>query len=89
MLILLVSRSETIQITQKMLSQTRYIIRYTGCPMIWYIKLQIKVDLSTTEAKYIAFSLSPSLSQSTREVIPNILPMDKLKHLVDFYNPTP
>ena len=42
-----------------------------------------EVALSTTEAAYIA------LSQSMREVIPIIHLMDKLKPLIDFYNPTP
>lgn len=44
--------------------RTGYIMLYANCPVIWYSRLQIEIDLSTTESEYIA------LSQSLREVIP-------------------
>jgi hypothetical protein len=44
-------------------SQTGYIIRYAGCPLIWGSKWQTEIALSSSESEYIA------LSQSLREVI--------------------
>jgi hypothetical protein len=44
-------------------STTGYIIRYTGCPLVWGSKLQTEIALSSTESEYI------SLSQSLREVM--------------------
>ena len=45
-------------------SQTGYVILYSGCPLLWVLRLQTQIALSTMEAKYIA------LSQSIRDVIP-------------------
>jgi hypothetical protein len=39
-------------------SRSGWIIFYTGCPIIWASKLQSQVALSTTEAEYIALSMS-------------------------------
>jgi len=68
---------------ETVMSQTGYVIRYAGCPIVWCSKLQTEVALSTTEAEYIA------LFQSMREVIPINYLMDEMKPLIDFYNPTP
>ena len=46
------------------MSRAGYIIRYAGCPIVWCSKLQTEIDLSTSEAEYIA------LSQALRTVIP-------------------
>jgi hypothetical protein len=45
-------------------SRNGWIIFYAECPIIWASKLQSQVALSTTEAKYIA------LSMSLRDVLP-------------------
>jgi hypothetical protein len=37
---------------------------YAGCPLVWVLKLQTEVALSTMEAEYIA------LSQAMRDLIP-------------------
>jgi hypothetical protein len=39
-------------------SQTRYVISYAGCPIIWASKLQTEVVLSTTESEYVGLSES-------------------------------
>jgi hypothetical protein len=38
------------------LSRTGFIIKYTGCPLVWGSKMQTLIALSTTEAEYIALS---------------------------------
>jgi hypothetical protein len=45
-------------------SHSGWVIFYAGCPIIWASKLQIQTALSTTEAEYIAMSMS------FRDVIP-------------------
>ena len=35
-------------------SQTGYVIMYCGYPLVWVLKLQTEIALSTNEAKYIA-----------------------------------
>jgi len=39
------------------LSQTRYVLVYCGCPISWTSKLQTEIALSTTEAEYQALSM--------------------------------
>ena len=46
------------------LSRTGFVIRYSGCPVIWSSKLQTEIALSTAEAGYIA------MSQALREALP-------------------
>jgi hypothetical protein len=46
------------------MSRTRFVILYSGCPVYWGSKLQTEIALSTTEAEYTA------LSTSARELIP-------------------
>ena len=41
-----------------------YVITYTGCPVLWWNKLQTEIILSTPEFEYIA------LIQAMRKVIP-------------------
>ena len=57
-------------------SQTGYVIKFTGCPVLWASKLQSQCALSTTEVEYI------SLSQVLRHTIPcsSQLRMPKLQH---------
>ena len=45
-------------------SRSGWIIFFSGCPIIWASKLQSQVAMSTTEAEYIA------LSMSLRDVLP-------------------
>ncbi|KAL7530988.1 hypothetical protein ACHAWF_008366 [Thalassiosira exigua] len=45
-------------------SRAGWIVFYAGCPIIWASRLETQVALSTTEAEYIA------LSMSLRDVIP-------------------
>ena len=49
---------------ESVLSRTGYIITYCGCPIHWVSKLQSKITLSTTKAKYIV------LSMCMRDLIP-------------------
>ena len=37
---------------------------YANCPLIWVLKIQTEIALSSTESEYIA------LSQALREIIP-------------------
>jgi hypothetical protein len=45
-------------------SRTGYVILFANCPVLWVSKLQTKVALSTTEAKYIALSLKQCMTLS-------------------------
>jgi len=54
-------------------SRSGWIIFYAGCPIIWASKLQSQVALSTTEAEYIA------LSMSLRDVLPIMFLLDEMK----------
>lgn len=45
-------------------SRTGCVIRYAGCPLHWFSRLQSEISLSTTEAEYIA------LSTAARELLP-------------------
>ena len=49
---------------ENVMSSTRYVITYTGCPGIWCTQGQTEISLSTTEVEYIA------LSQVMLKVIP-------------------
>jgi hypothetical protein len=42
--------------SDNVLSRTGFIICYANCPIVWCIKLQTKIALSTAEAEYIAMS---------------------------------
>ena len=45
-------------------SRTGCVIKYAGCPIFWFSRLQSEISLSTTEAEYIA------LSTAARELLP-------------------
>jgi len=60
---------------ESVLSRTGFIISYAGCPIFWKSKLQSEISLSTTEAEYIA------LSMSMREVLPFL---NLMKEISDF-----
>ena len=40
--------------TGNLLSQSRYVILYGGCPMLWKSMQQIEIALSTIESEYIS-----------------------------------
>jgi len=54
-------------------SRSGWIVFYAGCPVCWASKLQSQVALSTTEAEYIAMSMS------LRDVIAIMNLLDELK----------
>jgi len=54
-------------------SRIGYAITFTGCSLIWASKLQTKITLSSTDAKYIA------LSSAMREVLPLLALMKEAK----------
>ena len=54
-------------------SRSGYVILLAGCPIIWASKLQSQIALSTTEAEYIA------LSMSLRDTIPVMNLLKELK----------
>ena len=41
---------------KNIMSNTGYIITNAGCPVLWCSTLRTEIDLSTTEAEYIALS---------------------------------
>ena len=45
-------------------SRTGYLIKFSGCPLLWVSKLQTEVALSTLHSEYVA------LSQSLRDLLP-------------------
>ena len=52
------------QCPESVKSRTGCVIRYAGCPIHWFSRLQSEISLSTTEAEYIA------LSTAAREALP-------------------
>ena len=64
------------------LSRTGFVICYTCCPIIWIIKLQTDIALSTAEAYYIA------MYQALREALPVQLLAKEINHIVPLYTPT-
>jgi hypothetical protein len=57
---------------ENVLLRTGYLIMYADCPILWVSWLQTEIALSTAEAEYIA------LSQSLRNVIPLITPLQEI-----------
>jgi hypothetical protein len=51
-----------LEIADKVLSRTGFVICYAYCPIIWCSKLQTKIARSTAEAEYIAMSHANSES---------------------------
>ena len=45
-------------------SRTGYLIKFSGCPLLWVSKLQTEIALSTLHSEYVA------LSQSLRDLLP-------------------
>ena len=68
---------------ENVLSQTGFVLMYSGCPVMWMRKLQTEISLSTTEAEYIA------MSQSMREVIPFMGLMAELSKTFALHLPKP
>ena len=65
------------------ISRTRYVITYAGCPLTWCSKLQSEIALLTTEAEYI------TLSQWLREVIPLITLLYEINEIFPVHKSTP
>ena len=55
------------------LSRTGFIVTYADCPLIWALRLQPEISLSTTEAEYIALSIA------MKEIIPLINILGEVK----------
>ena len=60
-----------------------YVITCSGCPVLWCIKLQTEIDLSTTEMENIALRLV------MREVIPFMGLMKEVCFIFDIHLPNP
>ena len=58
------------------MSQTDYVVEYSGCPIIWLSDLQTKITLSTIESEYVA------LLQFMQEVLPLMTFLSELKSLL-------
>jgi hypothetical protein len=56
-------------------SRSGYVITYVNCPIVWASKMQTEIAMSTTEAEYVAMSIS------LRECIPLMQLMHELKRL--------
>ena len=65
------------------MSHTGYVIKYTGCPLLWCSKIQTEINLITTEAEYIA------LSQAMCNVTPFMAPMKEVSFILDIHLPNP
>ena len=45
--------TETCEHPNSVKSRTGYVIKYAGCPITWFSRLQTEIALSATEAEYI------------------------------------
>ena len=68
---------------ESVLSRTRFVIMYAGCPITWQSKLQTEIALSTTESEYIA------LSTAMREVIPFLNLLQEISDVFDLPSTKP
>jgi hypothetical protein len=68
---------------ENVLSHTGYVIMYANCPILWISRLQTKIELSTTEAEYIA------LSQSLCDVITLITLLQEINTVLPIHVKTP
>ena len=65
-------------------SRTGCVIKYAGCPINWFSRLQTEIALSTTEAEYMALSLAAREVLPLRELVVELkdilqIPQAKLK----------
>ena len=72
--------SDTCEDPNSVKSRTGCVIKYAGCPITWFSRLQTEIALSTTEAEYIA------LSTAAREVLPLREMVTELKTILDIPN---
>jgi hypothetical protein len=63
---------ETNQDPNSCKSFTGCMIKYAGCPVHWFSRLQSEIALSTTEAEYIALSTAARALLSMRELLTEI-----------------
>ena len=60
-----------------------YIITYANCPIIWVMRLQIEIVLSTTEVEYI------DLYQAIRDVLTFVSLMKEIEFILKLQGDTP
>ena len=65
-------------------SRTGCVIKYAGCPINWFSRLQTEIALSTTEAEYMTLSLAAREVLPLRELVVELkdilqIPQAKLK----------
>ena len=65
------------------LSRTGYIFNFTICLVIWAIKLQSEIALSTMETEYIA------LSQAMTDVLPFLILVEEIKFVLELQGDSP
>eukprot|EP00957_Ditylum_brightwellii_P138191 10534585-Ditylum_brightwellii.AAC.1 len=63
--------------SSSVLLRTKFVIKYANCPIMWPSKLQTEIELSTTEAEYIA------MSHAMREAIPLMRLLNEVKGSVN------
>ena len=66
---------------ENIMSQTGCTIMYAGFPVLWIIRLQTEITLSTTEPEYIP------LSQSMRDIISLMNILSKIALVFSIYRP--
>ncbi len=69
---------ETNQDPNSCKSRTGCVIKYAGCPVHWFSRLQTEIALSTTEAEYIALSTAARELLPMRELLAEITAFMKL-----------
>ena len=68
---------------ENLVTNTGYVITYYVCPVLWCSKLQIEIDLSTSQTEYI------TLNQATRKVISFMVLMKGVSFIFDIHLPKP
>jgi hypothetical protein len=72
---------ETSQDPDSVKSRTGCLIRFAGCPITWFSRLQTEIALSTTEAEYIALSTAARTLLPLRELMIEISKLFNLKQI--------
>ena len=72
---------ETSQDPDSVKSRTGCLIRFAGCPITWFSRMQTEIALSTTEAEYIALSTAARTLLPMRELMIEISKLFNLKEI--------